>query len=244
VGNFNAWAKIVPPFDIPAYNFDGVGDDGTISAPGEKPNFNTTPSRFENGYGVVKNVGAIKAIAVEVYGLNFPCTLSAIIIDGMGQEKIINMGPLNYDGWAMLRWDNPQYIQEVRNRSLRIYPLYPSYAPYIRFGGFIIQRDGSDAQIVNSDLIAYFKEVRVIYDKAELTTERDIDDESTWDIISEREAARATVEAKNFGRDLVVRYLEKEKEAPETAFTDPMAGNAQGGGQQQQQQAPQAGAAQ
>ncbi|MDR3302669.1 MAG: flagellar filament outer layer protein FlaA [Spirochaetaceae bacterium] len=232
VASYNAWAKIAPPFDIPAYDFAVPNDDGTLAAPAEKPNFNTGKSRFEDGYGVVKNVGAIKSFAVQVYGLNFPCTLSLIVIDGLGQEKSISMGSLNYDGWAQLTWNNPQYIQDVRNRSIRMYPLYPSYAPYIRFGGFVIQRDGANAQIVNGDLVAYFKEVRIIYDKAELDIEnRDIDDEGTWDIISEREASRASTEAKGFGRDLVGRYLEKQKEAQETAFTDPLAG--EGGGQAQ-----------
>ncbi|MDR2864217.1 MAG: flagellar filament outer layer protein FlaA [Spirochaetaceae bacterium] len=237
LGNYNAWAKIVPPFDIPAYNFDEVSDGGDLSAPAEKPNLTSGTSRFESGYGVVKNVGPIKAVAVEAYGLNFPCTLSIILINGSGEEKIVNMGALNYDGWQQLRWDNLQYVSDVRNRAVRIYPLYPVYAPYIRFGGFLIQRDAGDTELVGSDFVAYFKEVRIIYDKAQLTPERDIDDEATWDIINNREANRAKLEAKNFGKELVVRYLDGARKAPEAQFVDPMAdqqggGNAQGGATQ------------
>lgn len=220
VASYNSYAKVLPPFDIPAYEFTAVDDQGAISKPEEKP----AKSRFEDGYGVLKNVGAVKAIAVEAYGLNFPCTLFAILIDGSGKEQVVYLGALNYDGWAQLKWDNPQYIQNVRNRTYHMNPLYPIQAPYIKFGGFIIQRDAANAQIVDTDFVGYFKEVRVIYDKAELDVERDINDEDTWKIIEDREATKAKVEAKDFGKDQVFRYLEQRKQATETNFTDPVAG--------------------
>jgi hypothetical protein len=222
VGNYNSWAKVVPPFDIPAYDFNEASATGDLTAPATPPNIGTTRSRFEDGYGVIKNVGAIKSIAVEVYGLNFPCSLSVIYYDGNGLEHIVYMGSVLHDGWAQLTWDNPQYVSEVRNRAIRLYPLYPSYAPYIRFGGFLIQRDAQNAQLVSSDFVAYFKEVRVIYDKAQLVQERDIDDEATWDIIQNREADKANIEAKRCGSDMVVEYLERKKLAPESKFADPM----------------------
>jgi hypothetical protein len=221
VGNYNSWASITPPFDIPAYDFNTV-EAGEITAPEAQPNISTTASRFEDGYGVLKNVGAIKSIAVEVYGLNFPCSLSVIFYDGNGVEHVVNMGNINYEGWAQLTWENPQYVNEVRNRAIRLYPLYPAYAPYVRFGGFIVQRDAQNAQVVSNDLVAYFKEVRVIYDKAQLVQDRDIDDEATWGIIQNREADRSNREAKEFGKEMVVEYLERQKLAPESKFTDPM----------------------
>jgi len=225
VADYNSWAEIVPPFDIPAYNYDQVADDGTISAPAEAPEFSTPGnSRFEkdsegrSGYGVVKNVGAIKGFAVEVYGLNFPCTLYLRYKDGSGRETEINMGNLQFDGWAQLTWTNPQYIQDVRNRAIRLYPLYPTYAPYIRFSGFRIARDAADSSLVGGDFIAYFKEVRVIYDKANLTMTPDIDNEVTWNIINEREQARQKIETKDFGKNEVLRYIEKDKQTQRSTF--------------------------
>ncbi|MDR2509596.1 MAG: flagellar filament outer layer protein FlaA [Spirochaetaceae bacterium] len=222
VANYNSFAKVIPPFDIPAYEFSEVGDDGTVTR-GEM----TGQSRFENGYGVVKNVGAVKAIAVEAYGLNFPCSLFAILKDGSGEEQVVSLGPLNFDGWAQLRWDNPKYIQDVRNRTYRLNPLYPIQAPYVKFGGFIIQRDAANAKVVDTDFVAYFKEVRVIYDKAELETERDINDEETWKIIEDRELEKAKIERKDFGKDQVFRYLETRKQHQGNEFTDPTASAAQ-----------------
>ncbi|MDR1256454.1 MAG: flagellar filament outer layer protein FlaA [Spirochaetaceae bacterium] len=214
---YNSWALIRPPFDIPAYEFSESDGEGNITI-SQPDNFTTTPSRFENGYGVIKNVGAVKSLQVTVYGINAPHSLSAILIDGSGRSQTIFLGYLNFDGWADLSWDNPQYINEVRSRSLRIYQLYPKDAPYVRFGGFIIQRDGSN---VGGDFVAYFKDVRLVYDKANLEAENDIDDESEWDVIKEREAERQKIEFTNFGKDQVWRYLENEKKAPETYFTDP-----------------------
>jgi hypothetical protein len=133
------------------------------------------------------------------------------------------MGYLNYDGWGELRWDNPAYIQEVRNRDLRLYPLYPTSTPFIKFGGFLIQRDAAKE---GGDFIGYFKDVKVIYDKAVLDTDRDIEDESLWHIIQDRETARKIWEMERFGQNQVLRYLEAQKQAPESAFT-PTATNEQ-----------------
>jgi hypothetical protein len=218
-GSYNSHAKILPPFDIPAYDFSEAAADGTLTPPAESPNFSSGVSRFEQGYGVIKNVGAIKSIAVEVYGLNFPVKLFAIYYDGDGVEHVVDMGPIQEDGWMQRTWSNPQYVSEVRNRSLRLYPLYPSYAPYIRFGGFIVQRDAQAADTVGTDCVVYFKDVRVIYDKASVTEARDIDDEAAWGIINERESDRADRESTNFGQTMMLEHLERQKKAPEAEFT-------------------------
>jgi hypothetical protein len=213
--SYNSWALIHPPFDIPAYEFSEANADGEISAI-QPDNYMTTPSRFEEGYGVLKNVGAIKSLAVRVYGINAPHSVSAILIDGSGKSQTVFLGYLNYDGWADLTWDNPQYISEVRSRSLRIYQLYPSSVPYVRFAGFLIQRDGANP---GGDFVVYFKDVRLVYDKANLENENDIDDESEWGVIREREAEKQKLEFTNFGKDQVWRYLESEKKAPESYFS-------------------------
>jgi hypothetical protein len=224
---YNSWAVLKPPFEIPAFEpLANVDDEGNIEAV-ENNDGITGLSRFEGpdedgdgkpdyGLGVVKNVGTIKSVAVNAYGLNFPHGLSAIIIDSRGIHKEVFMGYLNYDGWGELRWDNPGYIQEVRNRDLRLYPLYPASTPFVKFGGFRIQRDAAKE---GGDFVGYFKDVKVIYDKAVLDTDRDIDDEALWHIIQDRETARKIWEMDRFGQNQVLRYLEKEKQAPESTFT-------------------------
>ncbi|MDR1836958.1 MAG: flagellar filament outer layer protein FlaA, partial [Treponema sp.] len=230
---FNSWALIKPPFEIPAFEPSAtVSDDGTIS-PAEGNDGITSRSRFEAAedgeaaYGVIKNVGVIKSIAVNVYGLNFPHGLSTVIIDSTGASKNLFMGYLNFDGWGELIWNNPAYIQEVRNRDIRLYPLYPTSTPFIKFGGFLIQRDAARD---GGDFVTYFKDVRVIYDKAVLDVTRDIDDEALWHIILDRETARKVWEMERFGQNQVLRYLELQKQATEPPF-----GPARGEGQEQQQ---------
>ena len=226
---FNSWAIIKPPFDIPAYErLANIDDDGNIEYL-EESNGATTATRFEakagdNGkpdlsqpaYGVVKNVGTIKSVAVNAYGLNFPHGLFVTLIDSQGIAKEIFMGYLRYDGWKELRWDNPAYIVEVRNRDLRLYPLYPTNTPYIKFGGFRVARDAAKD---GGDFVGYFKDVKVIFDKAQPDVERDIDDEATWRIIETRETARQRFEMERFGQDQVLRYQEKQLQATENAFT-------------------------
>jgi hypothetical protein len=217
VENYNSAAWVVPPFEIPAYDWDTVAEDGTVPPSTEEAD-RTQPSRFENGYGVVKNVGAIKSVAVNVYGLNFPHTLAVILVDSEGQEKIVQFpGTLRFDGWRELTWENPQYVTEVRNRELRLYPLYPASVSFVKFGGFLIKRNASD---VGGDFITYFKDVKVIYDKATLDpSEPDINDENEWNIIQTREDEKKRFEVQRFGNDQVQRYLETQKKAPEARFT-------------------------
>jgi hypothetical protein len=216
VENFYSKATIKPPFEIPAYEpAANVGDDGSIEA--SEGNGITSTSRFENGYGVIKNVGTIKSVSVRAYGLNYPHGLSVILVDGSGTEKVCFMGYLNYDGWGELTWNNPQYITEVRNRDLRIYPLYPFNTPFIKFGGFRLDRD---ADGIGGDFVTYFKDVRVVYDKAVLDTDRDIDDEALWEIIYTRETAKKVFEMSRFGEKQVLRYLDTQRQAKELNFDD------------------------
>ncbi|MDR1955253.1 MAG: flagellar filament outer layer protein FlaA [Treponema sp.] len=233
---FNSWAIVKPPFDIPAFEPPStVDDDGNIE-PNEGESGVTGPSRFEGeadeegkpsgGLGVVKNVGTLKSVAVNAYGLNFPHSLSVILVDDKGKEKIVFMGYLNFEGWGELRWDNPAYVQNVRNRELRLYPIYPESTPFVKFGGFLIQRSASSP---GGDFIGYFKDVKLIYDKAVLDTERDIEDESLWNIIQDRETARKTSELQRLGQKEVQRLLDIQRQATETTFTPTAGAGGEGG---------------
>jgi hypothetical protein len=224
---WNSYALIKPPFEIPAYEYGEVGDDGTVTAPEDTSAMLDKPSRFEGpdedgdgkadyGLGVVKNVGAIKSIAVNAYGLNFPHSLSVILIDNEGNQKTMFIDYLNYDGWAELRWDNPAYVVQVRNRELRLYPLYPTSTPFVKFGGFLIKRDADKA---GGDFVGYIRDVKIIYDKAVLDSDRDINDEALWRIIQVREDAKKKWEMSRFGEQQILRYLEAQKQATETTFT-------------------------
>jgi len=206
---FNSSALIKPPFEIPAY--EPLGEEGDTN------DVSDTKTKFEDGYGLIKNVGTIKSVAVNVYGLNFPFGLWTNILDDYGNLKSLYMGHLNFDGWGELRWDNPAYITEVRNRDLRLVPLYPDTMPFIKFAGFEIKRNASQ---VGGDFITYFKDVKVIYDKAVLDTDRDIDDEATWNIIRDRETARKLWQMERFGELQVIRFIDTQKQATQSTFTE------------------------
>jgi hypothetical protein len=213
---WNSWATIRPPFDIPSFEPAGdVDDEGNVTSLDDS-NGITTPSRFEDGYGVVKNVGTIRALAVNVYGLNFPYRLYAMLVDSQGNEKRMDLQTLDHDGWSEHTWSNPAYVTEVRDRELRLYPLYPFSTPFVKFAGFLIQRDKDQ---MGGDFITYFKDVKIIYDKAVLDTEKDIEDESLWNIIKDRETAKKVYEMEQFGQAQVMRYIDLQKQATETTFT-------------------------
>jgi hypothetical protein len=207
-GNFNATALIRPPFEIPAFEQADQAADGTVAA---------GPTRFEGGFGVVKNVATIRSIAVNVHGLNFPHTLFVVLLDQDGNRRSVPMGNLQFDGWQTLTWENPAYIQEVRNRDLRLRPIYPDSTPFVKFAGFEIHRDASNA---GGDFIVYFQDVSMIYDQAVLDTERDIDNEAIWGIIQQREAERTGNEMERLAQHQILRLQERQKQAPrDLSFT-------------------------
>jgi len=205
VESFNSWAKVTPPYDIPAFaDKDTLQGDKLAVAEADKG----LGAKFENGYGVIKNVGIIKSISTTVYGSKFPNGFGVIIIDQLGNEQIIFMDYLQFDGWRTLTWSNPNYIADVRNRELRQYPLYPKSAPHIKIGGLIVYRD---AMQEGGDFITYIKDIKVTYDKADLSTERDINDEAIWGLLKERMESRRLAELKRLGNLQVLRYVEKLK---------------------------------
>jgi len=218
----NSNAKIVPPFEIPAYEpLSSADDNGVRQAPTDEEKA-SGKTLFEEGYGVVKNVGTLKSISVTTMGMNFPHGLYVILTDTDNVTRRYFMGYLGFDGWKELRWNNPQYLSEIRNREIRVYPIYPRGLPFVKFTGFQITRDAAHD---GGDFIGYFKDVKIIYDKAVLSSDRDIADEDLWGIIGKKESARQNAEMEKFGVQQVNRYLERSKLATEDSFTSSLTSN-------------------
>ncbi|WP_028973113.1 flagellar filament outer layer protein FlaA [Spirochaeta cellobiosiphila] len=203
---FNSWAMIVPPFTIPAY----ATDENTEGAErGEK----------FTGFGVVKNVGVLKNLTISVLGRNFPHKLSVVLENEDGEDEILPIASLEFDGWRTLSWSNPNYVNQVRNRELYTRPLYPKTSPLVKLKGILIQRDAADD---GGDFVTYVKDIKVTYDKAVLDLETDVDDESVWGILDQKESERRKAEMQRLGNLQVLRYLEQKK-MDQSADEDPNA---------------------
>lgn len=212
--NNNANARIVPPFEIQAYEpLSDADENGNRLQPTDEQKGKYL---FEEGYGLVKNVGTLKSIAVTTMGMNYPHKLYVLLKDNDGVERRYLMGNLYFDGWKTLQWNNPDYISEVRTREIRVYPIYPRGLPFVKFCGFQVTRDASH---IGDNFIGYFKDVKIIYDLAVLSADRDIDDEDLWGIIGKKEQARQNNEMSRFGNKQVNRYIEQEKMATEETFS-------------------------
>lgn len=212
--NNNANARIVPPFEIQAYEpLSDADENGNRMQPTDEQKGKYL---FEDGYGLVKNVGTLKSIAVTTMGMNYPHQLYVLLKDNDGVERRYLMGNLYFDGWKTLQWNNPDYISEVRTREIRVYPIYPRGLPFVKFCGFQVTRDASH---IGDNFIGYFKDVKIIYDLAVLSADRDIDDEDLWGIIGKKEQARQNNEMSRFGNKQVNRFIEQEKMATEETFS-------------------------
>ncbi|WP_319477342.1 flagellar filament outer layer protein FlaA [Marispirochaeta aestuarii] len=193
--SYNSYAVVKPPFEIPAYY-----------TPEE-------PEKFNN-FGVLKNVGVIKSISMNVLGKNYPHRIGLILKDQNNMEQTIILNNLEFDGWKTLTWNNPNYIEEVRNREIQKFPLYPKTAPNFKLIGILIFRD---AMHEGGDFVTYVKDVSMTYDLAVLSLESDVNDEEIWGILEQREEARRTAEFERLGNIQVLRYLEAQKMHQEPA---------------------------
>ncbi len=205
---YNSFAVVRPPFEIPAYmRRTTLQGDGTVVI----DDTDLRGTKFE-GYGVVKNVGTIKSVSVSVYGSNFPNGFAIVLEDQNNKEQQIFMSYLDFDGWRELVWNNPNYVEEVRNRELRRTPLYPRAEPMRKLSGLVFYKDAAQA---GGDFITYVKDISITYDKAVLDTQRDINEEEVWGILRAREQARRTAEFSKLGNIQVLRYLERQKMHPD-----------------------------
>jgi len=195
-GSFNSYAWVKPPFPIPAYATNPVIEDAPRG------------DQF-TGFGVVKNVGAIKSVTANVYGLNYPMGMSVVLINENQETRELPLGYLDFEGWKTLTWQNPNYVNDVRNRVLHQSPLYPRSSPAITFDSLQFYRDG---MIEGGDFIVYVKDIVMRYDQAILKeVDTDLDHEEAWGILAQREEERRLAELNRVGNIQVLRYLESRK---------------------------------
>jgi hypothetical protein len=237
-GPYNANAIIKPPFDIPAYEpLRARDDNGDVQQQTDEErakritNFEQDSQAGDTAaYGVVKNVGTIKALQVTVFGDQYPNGIYVILKDTDGIEHRYFMGYLKFDGWKELIWNNPHYLTDARAREIRVYPVYPRGIPFVKFVGFQVTRNGEmydSKQAFSSEFISYFKDVKIIYDKAVLNTDRDIVEEDLWGIVQQKEDAKQSAEIERFGTKQVDRYVEKVNMATEAGFSSSLNPSAQ-----------------
>lgn len=233
----NSWAMIKPPFDIPVYStLDKYTKDSTKNADMFGKQFDGPSATIEKrvaekekpldqrtarqgGFGVLKNVGTIKEVQISVLGRNYPHSISLVLENDKGQEYTIFMGFLQFDGWRELRWVNPNYQTDVRNRVLFASPLYPKSEPFVKLKGILIQKDGIKD---GGDFISYIKQIDVIYDKA-MEDDRiiELDDEKLWNIMADREQNRRKFELTRIGTMQVLRSLEEKRMAKPSETFNP-----------------------
>jgi hypothetical protein len=201
----NSYAVIKPPFTIPAY----------ATLEGDQ---NAKAGAQFDGFGVLKNVGVIKSIQINILGRNYSNSLSLLLENEYGQEQEIFMGYLNFDGWKALQWNNPNYQTEVRNRDIKVLPLYPRSNPFLKLKGIVIHRDAAQD---GGDIVSYIKDIKVIYDQAVVDRNSDVDDEAIWGILKAREESQRNFELAKLGNLQVLRSLETKKMAKEAGFDAP-----------------------
>lgn len=193
---FNSYGFVRPPFDIPAYATHPNDPEASKG------------NQFNN-YGVLKNVGVIKSVSLNIKGMNFEQGVSVVLKNESEEEIVIPFGYLDFEGWKELVWENPNYITEVRNRELKKYALYPRMSPSLTFESLNFYKDG---MMEGGDFIAYIKDISIAYDMAILEkVDAEIDDEAVWGILADREEERRKNEIKRLGNLQVLRYIEEQK---------------------------------
>jgi hypothetical protein len=213
---YNNWALIKPPFEIPAWEDIETDVKGNALSAEEKERnmLENYGSKFD-GYGVVKNVGAIKSIAMTVYGNQYKNSISLLLKDENGTTTEYHMPRfLDYDGWRRLTWTNPNYIEDVANREIFLLPLYPRDKPFVKLIGFRVYRPGDQ---LGGDFITYIKDVKVTHDLAILDRDRPIEHEQAWGILKDRTKEAKIRELTRLGDGQILQFLERKKMHKETS---------------------------
>jgi len=196
-GTFNSYAWIKPPFEIPIYSTSDLAEDAPRG------------EQFV-GFGVLQNVGVIRDIKMNVYGLNYPMSVAVVLRNENRETQQYPFGHLEFSGWRELTWVNPNYIINVRDREVKKLPLYPRNVPSVALDSIQFYRD---AEQEGGDFIVYVKDIVVTYDQAVLQGfDTDLDHEEIWGILKEREEERRRAALLRLGDEQILYYIEEQKQ--------------------------------
>lgn len=205
---WNSYGMIKPPFELEFYG----GADG---------------SRYTGGKGVLKNVGTIRSISSWVCGRNYVVNYIVNLKNDQEAVNSYSLGYLNFVGWSQVKWDNPNYLANARDRVLRRVPLYPRSTPAVKLDSLQFYRTADN---LGGNFVAYVKDVALEYEEAVVDKDADIDDEGVWGILkaeSDRKKAQENKRLKEIRelRDLEERRLSGGSKASTTtpATTTPAA---------------------
>lgn len=189
----NSYAKVLPEFDIPVW----AEKDGKYV--------------FQNNsLGVVMNVGTLKEVYFRVCGRNYTHRIH-LILEIDGKIKTIDMGALDFVGWRTLKWVNPNYLNNLKDREWVNNPIYPGQMPYVKIVGIKLIKD---VKYTAGDFIVYFDKIDIVYDRAYVDTEFDIDDEAVWGIQAEWQADVEANQYRDIGKRQTKLFLEEQKTDP------------------------------
>lgn len=186
---WNSYAMVKPPFDLEFYG----GNDG---------------NKFANGKGVLKNVGTIRSISSWICGRN---NIISYIVNLKNDSEVVNsytMGYLNFAGWSQVKWENPSYLMNARDRVLRRTPLYPRSTPAVKLDSLQFYRT---ADTLGGDFVSYVKDVTMEYEEAIVDKDTDIDDEGVWGILRTESDRKKEMERKRLKEARELRDLEERR---------------------------------
>ena len=142
IARLSGWARINPPFTIPAND-----------------------SRFE-GQGLLTTDMPIKDILITVYGHNFPLRLNLTLLNSNNETFTFNYGYIFFDGWetlSLFRYKelSESWLLNITEDNRRTLANLNASLGSIRLQDFTIIKD---APVSGGDYIVYFKDVRIIYE--------------------------------------------------------------------------------
>ena len=186
---WNSYALVKPAYQLEMYG----GADGT---------------KYTEGKGVIHNVGEIKSISSWVYGRNYLVSYFVNLQNELGELKSYPMGTLYFSGWRQVKWENREYLANVRDRVLVRTPLYPRMIPSVKLDslGFYRTKDTE-----GGDFIAYVKDITMEYDVVVVDFEEDIDDEATWQLLKTENERKQAIENARIREAAELQQLEQRR---------------------------------
>ena len=133
------------------------GTKGVLIRPSVKTSFSVNNTINT----AIENIGILKIISVTLSCNNYANGFGILLENQVKDQNIYLFPGLDFKGWKTLKWENRNYIEEIRQREVTKLSLFPRDIPSLKFMGFIIYYSEENK---DKKLVLELKEVRIEYD--------------------------------------------------------------------------------
>ena len=123
------------------------------------------------GVGLLENVGALKSLSISIKSYGY-CNSVKLYLNHNGKTRIVEFKKDDFVGEETFTYDFPDYIQDVKDRELKVTPIYPNSSSNLYLEKIEVHYNAPRPEYVSGYDFIEIGNISVIYDKAYLDEEK------------------------------------------------------------------------